>query len=152
VAADSFGYNSTEWYPDFQLAPKGDWKPSGLQCGVKRSHRFWAKTGAPPLILQWINKGVQLPLHSSPDPFHHTNPEWSPQEVQYWTQELLPKMLREGAIRPVEKPTNWVSASRLEPKSSGGYRHLVDLRPLNKHLAVPKCKFETLDLLPFLSR
>ncbi len=58
MAADSFGYNSTEWYPDFQLAPKGDWKPSGLQCGVKRSHKFWAKTGAPPLLLQDLERAT----------------------------------------------------------------------------------------------
>ncbi len=61
-------------------------------------------------------------------------------------------MLAEGAVRQIQHPTPWVSACRLEPKTSGGYRHLVDLRPLNVHLHVPKCKYETLDLLPFLSR
>jgi hypothetical protein len=45
-----------------------------------------------------------------------------------------------------------VSASRLEPKTSGGFRHIVDLRPINVHLPVPKCKYETLAMLPFLSR
>ena len=61
-------------------------------------------------------------------------------------------MLKEGAVRPVPNPTPWVSASRLEPKTSGGYRHIVDLRPINAHLLVPKCKYDTLSLLPFLSR
>jgi hypothetical protein len=63
-----------------------------------------------------------------------------------------PKLLREGAVREVPGPTPWVSASRLEPKTSGGFRHIVDLRPINVHLPVPKCKYETLSLLPFLSR
>jgi hypothetical protein len=45
-----------------------------------------------------------------------------------------------------------VSSSRLEPKSSGGFRHLVDLRPINSHISVPKCKYETLGQLPFLAR
>ena len=93
-----------------------------------------------------------MPLHSSPPPFHNTNPTWTAEEAAYWEKELLPKMLKEGAVRPVPNPTPWVSASRLEPKTSGGYRHIVDLRPINAHLPVPKCKYETLSLLPFLSR
>jgi hypothetical protein len=65
---------------------------------------------------------------------------------------LLPKMIKEGAIRPVPGSTPLVSASRLEPKTSGGFRHIVDLRPLNAHLPVPKTKYETLNMVPFLSR
>lgn len=61
-------------------------------------------------------------------------------------------MLKEGAIREIATPTSWVSASRLEPKTSGGYRHIVDLRPLNAHLPVPRVKYETLAMLPFLAR
>jgi hypothetical protein len=52
----------------------------------------------------------------------------------------------------VAGPTPWVSASRLEPKRSGGFRHLVDLRPINQCLTVPRCKYETLAHLPFLAR
>ena len=52
----------------------------------------------------------------------------------------------------MEEPTRYVSASRLEPKRSGGYRHIVDLRPLNCHLIVPRCKYETLASLPHLAR
>ena len=44
----------------------------------------------------------------------------------------------------MDKPTRYVASSRLEAKKSGGYRHIVDLRPLNAHLVVPKCKYETL--------
>jgi hypothetical protein len=55
-------------------------------------------------------------------------------------------------VRKVARPSAWVSASRLEPKKSGGFRHLVDLRPINRHILVPKCKYETLSLLPSLSR
>lgn len=55
-------------------------------------------------------------------------------------------------MRQVEAPTAWVAPSRLEPKASGGFRHLVDLRELNRCLAVPKVKYETLASLPALSR
>jgi hypothetical protein len=45
-----------------------------------------------------------------------------------------------------------VSSSRLEPKRSGGYRHLVDLRPVNSHITIPKCKYETISQLPYLAK
>jgi hypothetical protein len=45
-----------------------------------------------------------------------------------------------------------VSASRLEAKRQGGFRHIVDLRPINEFLVVPKCKYETLANLPFIAR
>ena len=39
----------------------------------------------------------------------------------------------------------------MEPKKSGSYRHIVDLRPLNKNFTVPKVKYESLSLLPALA-
>lgn len=119
---------------------------------MRRALPFWAKAGAPAKLLRWIAKGVDLPFQSAPPPHCNPNPTWEREELDYWRSCLLPKMLQEGAIRQVETPTPWVSASRLEPKRSGGYRHLVDLRPINDCLAVPRCKFETLQQLPFLAR
>ena len=119
---------------------------------MRRKLRFWAKAGASKTLLSWIQHGVQFPFHSEPPPFHSQNPLWTPAEVDYWHSELLPKLLQEGAVRPVNTPTRYVSASRLEPKRSGGYRHIVDLRPVNAHLRVPKCKYETLSTLPFLAK
>lgn len=125
---------------------------NGLQAKVRRKLAFWAKAGAPTKILRWLAKGVDLPFQSEPPPFHHHNPTWEAEETEYWETHLLPKLIQEGAIRPVDSPTSWVSASRLEPKRSGGYRHLVDLRPINEHIGVPKCKYETLAQLPLLAR
>ena len=65
---------------------------------------------------------------------------------------MKPRLLAAGAIRSVATPSAFVSATRLEPKRSGGFRHIVDLRPLNQYLNVPKVKFETLLLLPLLSK
>jgi hypothetical protein len=39
-------------------------KPAGLQARVRKALGFWAKAGAPPKILRWIAKGVDLPFHS----------------------------------------------------------------------------------------
>ena len=60
-------------------------------------------------------------------------------------------MLQEGAIRQLSGPMPYVSPSRLEAKASGRFRHVVDLRQLNKHVPVPHTKYETLGLLPQLS-
>ena len=65
---------------------------------------------------------------------------------------LEPRLLAAGAIRSVASPSAFVSATRLEPKRSGGFRYIVDLRPLNQFLTIPKVKFETLSLLPLLSK
>lgn len=88
----------------------------GLQASVRKCSRFWAKARANKLVLAWINKGVDIPFSREPDPFHHHNPQWSEEELGYWESTLLPKLLKEGAIRPVDRRTPFVSASRLEPK------------------------------------
>lgn len=95
---------------------------------------------------------MDLPFSSKPPPFSNSNPEWTPDETIYWRDHLLPKLLQEGAIRPLTRPTQWVSSSRLEPKRSGGFRHLVDLRPINEFIQVPRVKYETLASLPALAR
>ena len=87
---------------------------------------------------------MELPFHSKPEEFHNSNPKWNPEELHFWDHNLLPKLLQEGAIQEISEPTRYVSSSRLEPKRSGGFRHIVDLRNLNKFLLVPKCKYETL--------
>ena len=61
-------------------------------------------------------------------------------------------MLAAGAIHSVASPSAFVSATRLEPKHSGGFSHIVEIWPLNQFLTVPKVKFETLSLLPLLSK
>ena len=113
---------------------------------------FWAKVGASKKILGWLAHGVDIPFSREPPAYHHRNPQWDPAHLAYWKETLLPKLLAEAAIVPVDTPSNWVASTRLESKKSGGYRHLVDLRPLNAHIALPKTKYETLGLLPHLAR
>jgi hypothetical protein len=66
---------------------------------VQRSLRFWAKTGAPKTLLQWISTGVELPFEKEPNKFFNSNPHWSEEEIQFWRTQLLPKLLAEGAVR-----------------------------------------------------
>ena len=62
------------------------------------------------------------------------------------------RLLVAGAIRFVASPLAFVFATHLELKRSGGFRHIVDLQPLNQFLTIPKVKFETLPLILLLSK
>lgn len=64
-------------------------------------------------------------------PFTRKNQDWSPVELAYWESELRPKLLREGAITPVAGPLRYSANSYLVAKRSGGYRHVINLRPIN---------------------
>jgi len=54
---------------------------------------------------------------------------------------MLEKLLRSGAVEPATCKS-FVSKSRLEPKKDGGYRLIVDLRPINRHLNQQKFRYE----------
>lgn len=42
------------------------------------------------------------------------------------------------------------AGSYLVPKRNGGFRHIINLRPLNKFLAIPRMKYESLSVLKYL--
>jgi hypothetical protein len=52
---DKFNYTTTGWLPASQTVPGEDWQHSGLSLAVRNRLKFWAKTGASPLLLQWIS-------------------------------------------------------------------------------------------------
>ena len=123
----------------------------GLQAKVRSNLKFWAKCGAHRQLLCWIQHGVDIPFHSQPQPFHHSNPEWPLAERSYWQEKLKPEYLSAGAIVQLAAPTSFCCSTYLTPKKgTTDFRHIVDLRPLNKYVITPKCKFETLSWLPDL--
>jgi hypothetical protein len=68
--------------------------------------------------------------------------------LQYWTSFLRDHYLQTGAIRRVNaSAAKYISRCFLVPKSSGGYRLVVDLRHVNSFFAPPKTKFENLAFL-----
>ena len=101
------------------------------------------------MILNWVANGYKLPFTGSVEPFNIPPLRYhSPEEVVA-LREIKEKLLTMGVIR---RTTNnkYVSRSRLEPKKDGGFRLIVDLRPLNKYLPQQPCKFETLSDAQFL--
>lgn len=109
--------------------------------GLMDCNQWPRSTQDSPLLMQWISQAVSLPFCSSPPPFHNDKPQQADEETAYWESKVLPKMFWEGAVTEIPGPTPWVSSSRLEPKSSGGNMHAMELRPINLHLPVPKCKY-----------
>ncbi len=133
---------------NFKLPCKG---PQQLLCSRLA---FWAKVGAPKGLLQAIQSGVRLPFCYQPQPCHRPNQEWSPEQLRYWNDILLPKLLKAGAVAPIDrKNAVCIRSTYLLPKKQPGeYRQIVDLRPVNKFCAVPACKYESLSILPDLTR
>lgn len=94
---------------------------------------------------------MEIPFHARPVPFRHHNPPWPEDQRTYWHTKLKPEYLAAGAIRQLAGPTPYVSRTYLLPKKgTPDFRHIVDLRPLNKYVITPKCKFESLAMLPDL--
>jgi hypothetical protein len=103
----------------------------------------WKKIGASRMVLEWIRLGYKLPIKTPIQPFHRA--AWVPRTPQEKTaaRELLQKLQATGVVRPATTD-RFVSKSRLEPKKDGGYRLVVDLRPVNKHLHEQRCRYEDL--------
>ena len=114
----------------------------------------WEAIGTPAIILEWIREGVSFPLTAPVKPFFHTQITPTPEALAYWRDKLLPHYLASGAIEEMPAPTKdaaFVSKCFFVPKTSSGYRLVVDLREINTYFEDHKIKFENLSLLRFAS-
>lgn len=121
---------------------------------VRRHLPAWEQIGAPAIILQWIKEGVSFPLTHPITPFFHSQINHSPDALHYWHTKLKTHYLASGAIEripPPQKHEAFVSKCFFVPKSSSGYRLVVDLREINTHFEPLKIKFEDLGLLRYAS-
>ena len=112
----------------------------------------WESIGTPSVILSWIRDGVYFPVTQSVPPFFHKQLTHDPAARLYWHTKLRPHYLSSGAIRLVPPPpanNRYISKCFFVPKSSGGYRLVIDLKFINKHFDVQKIKFENLGTLRF---
>ena len=93
-----------------------------------------------------LKEGYQLEFDSHPtlttSPSVLTEPSRTKGQVM---QEQFQKLVEKGALEPVEKPDTPGFYSRifLVPKSSGGWRPVIDLSVLNLHLKKKPFKMET---------
>jgi len=107
----------------------------------------WKDIGAPPVIISWIQHGYRLPFVKDLPPFSQS--EWVPstQEESQALRQMLQDLLSLGVLKPVHV-ARYISRARLEPKSSGGFRLVVDLRFVNAHLKPQPVHYEDLGTLP----
>lgn len=103
----------------------------------------WEKIGASPLIIRWLREGYKIPFQKPVLPFRFQ--PWMPRTEEETTalREMKTKLLQQGVLQPATC-NKFVSRCRLEPKKDGGFRLVVDLRHLNKHVVPTTCKYESL--------
>ena len=115
--------------------------------------KHWEQLDLPPALLQVLRIGYLLPF------CHLILPPLTATPLIVQTQDSaemklqIEKLLQLAAIEPVSSPMEPGFFSRifLVPKSSGGYRPVIDLSALNLYLDVPKFKMETIhSIIPAL--
>ena len=108
--------------------------------------RVWEQEGASPWIVSILRKGFSLrfkelpPLSSRPLPF---SLPVSLLRRQALHAEIL-EMIEKGAVEQAQDSSpGFYSRVFVVPKTSGGWRPVIDLSALNKFLVVPKFSMET---------
>ena len=77
-------------------------------------------------------KGVEIDLDlSDVKPIRAHPYKWSPAKVQAG-REVVKEFLDDGIVRPIT--SEWGAPALIVPKPKGGWRLVVDLRELNKHI------------------
>ena len=113
--------------------------------GVLQHHiNNWTVLQPSPAISQVLHQGYVLPFISPPP---QSKPRTFPQkpELEPLVYEQVSIMLNKGAIERVVPPYGEGFYSRVfvVPKSSGGWRPVIDLSSLNQYIRIPKFKMET---------
>lgn len=109
------------------------------------------------VVLEWVRRGVSMrflrPLgHRRQLGRMFARPRGTPQERAALEQEEL-KLRAEGVIKKTRlRDLKLGLATFLTPKSSGGWRFILDARPLNHYVTVARFKMESLQTLCGLSR
>ena len=111
----------------------------------------WREIGAPAVVMSWIRYGYRLPFVKRVLPFRQS--EWVPtSDIETESaRNMIRELLSLGAVSVVSH-SQYVSRARLEPKRTGGFRLIVDLRHINTHLQQRSCKYETLQVLEQLAQ
>jgi hypothetical protein len=125
--------------------------PAPLFERVRANAAEWQRSGASPVVMRWITEGVRVPfVHGPPAPFRLRSkiPRQPAEHAALVTER--DRLLSSGALVPAVSH-DFVSSCRLEPKASGGWRLVVDLRHLNSHCPPKPARYETLKSLSSLA-
>ena len=78
-----------------------------------------------------------IKLNPGAKPFAIYTPRSTPLPLRDKVQAEVTKMEQMGVISKVQTPTPWCAAMVVVPKTSGGVRICVDLKPLNQRKYTP---------------
>ena len=106
----------------------------------------WRQVGASSHVLSWINEGVPVEFNDGPPPAYcYKSIPLEGAESVWWEKEKL-RLQTAGAIETAQHKTH-VSRAFLVPKKTGGYRLVVNLKPLNPYCVSRSCRYESLKVL-----
>ena len=130
-------------------------KPAaGAPCLAQRVRdniACWDRMGASSHVLRWISEGVPVefgPDGPPPEYRLHSAP-LEPAQATWWGQEKE-RLRASGAIEPAQHSSH-VSRAFLVPKKTGGYRLVINLKPLNPSCIKHACRYESLKVLHSLA-
>ena len=97
-------------------------------------------------MISLIKFGAYVPLLSQPAPFFAASPPLVGDKLVAW-QKLKEHYLSTGAIKQLTEAPKHCCSAFLVPKKDGGFRLVVDLRPINKYFPTMSTTYETLNWL-----
>ena len=118
-----------------------------LHDRVRSRLSTWRQIGASSHVLSWIREGVPVLFRGGrpPPPFRFRSRPLIGDAAKWWAEEEG-RLRATGALEPATC-SDFVSRAFLVPKKSGGFRLVVDLRPVNKFCVRLRCRYESLRLL-----
>ena len=132
-----------------EASPFGnDYPPHKQEVAGCLAHQWegWLKIGAEEWTLCVLREGYRIPF-SSPPPLTSSYKTtrsyvWNSIKGQALRREIL-QLWDKGAIEEVPPSPGFYSHVFVVPKVTGGFRPIIDLSILNKHVVTTKFKMET---------
>lgn len=108
---------------------------------LKNSISFWQNIGTSEFILDVIQNGYKVPLLSQPNNVFLKNNK-SALQHSVFVDKAISELVKSGLVKEVSDKPHVVNPLSVSVNSKGKERLILDLRHVNKHISVPKVKFE----------
>ncbi len=120
---------------------------------LNRHSSWWQSNCSSTWVLKWVRFGFPLwwqRRDETPPPFRSPN---QPGAIKHaiFVSETVAAALKAGAIMRWHKQPTVVNPLNVTPKKNGKLRLILNLRHVNKYLAIPKFKMENLQLAETLA-
>lgn len=128
--------------------------PSPIPFGGRLSYfvSAWESLTSDPWVLGVIREGLRVDLISRPV-------QWAPRPMVFSSDQMsicdkeVSELLKKGAIElPPSGDDGFVSTIFVVPKPSGGFRPVINLKPLNRHVVYRHFKMEGMETVRDLLR